>query len=98
MGEIKQHIDKHFESKNSNQVKMITTTLNNILDTYNAPTTIDYMSLDTDGSELEILKGLDMDQYKNNKSHLIPKKKSKEAEKTKTAEIINISTSKVILD
>ena len=41
---------------------------------------------------------IDMDQYKNNKSHLIPKKKSKEAEKTETAEIINLSTSKVILD
>tara|TARA_Y100000389_G_C17418738_1_gene495344 strand:+ start:515 stop:1249 length:735 start_codon:yes stop_codon:yes gene_type:complete len=64
LGGITQHIDKHFEAKNSNQVKMITNTLNNILDKYNAPTTIDYMSLDTEGSELEILKGLDMDKYK----------------------------------
>jgi len=43
---------------------MTTNTLNNILNKYNAPTTIDYMSLDTEGSELEILKGLDLDKYK----------------------------------
>ncbi|MDC1096456.1 hypothetical protein OAS47_03985 [Pelagibacteraceae bacterium] len=35
----------------------------------------------------------DMDHYKNTKSHLIPKKKPKVAEKTKSAEIIKLSKS-----
>jgi FkbM family methyltransferase len=64
LGGITKHIDKHIQSKKSNQVKMISNTLNNILNKYNAPTSIDYMSLDTEGSELEILKGLDFDKYK----------------------------------
>ena len=34
-----------------------------------------------------------MDHYKNTKSHLIPKKKPKVAEKTKSAEIIKLSKS-----
>ena len=64
LGGITQHIDAHDQAKSANQIKLITDTLNNILDKYNAPKEIDYMSLDTEGSELEILKGLDMDKYK----------------------------------
>ena len=48
----------------SKQTKKTTDTLNNILIKYNAPRYIDYMSLDTEGSELEILKGIDFDKYK----------------------------------
>ena len=42
---------------------MKTKTLTEILDYFNAPKYIDYLSLDTEGTELEILKGLDMNKY-----------------------------------
>ena len=61
---ITSHIDKHTDAKRAKQIKKKTDTLTNILIKYNAPTTIDYMSLDTEGSELEILKGIDFDTYK----------------------------------
>lgn len=61
---ITEYINKHLDAKKSKQVKKITDTLNNILIKYNAPKYIDYMSLDTEGSELEILKGIDFNKYK----------------------------------
>ena len=60
---ITSHIDKHIHAAKSKQVKLTTDTLTNVLNKYNAPTNIDYMSLDTEGSELEILKGIDFDKY-----------------------------------
>lgn len=38
--------------------------LNNLLDKSNAPTTIDFISLDVEGAELEVLKGVDFNKYK----------------------------------
>ena len=64
LGGITSHIDKHLEAKKENQVKLKTETLNNILEKYDAPEYIDYLSLDTEGSELEILKGIDLNKYK----------------------------------
>jgi FkbM family methyltransferase len=61
---ITDYIDKHHHVKNSKQTKKTTDTLNNILIKYNAPRYIDYVSLDTEGSELEILKGIDFNKYK----------------------------------
>ena len=43
-----------------------TKTLTKVLDENNAPSNIDYLSLDTEGSELKILNGLDFDKYKFN--------------------------------
>lgn len=40
-----------------------TTTLNSALKLHNAPQTIDYISIDTEGSELEVLQGLNLDHY-----------------------------------
>ena len=37
-----------------------------ILDKYNAPEIIDYLSIDTEGSEFEILKNFDFGKYKFN--------------------------------
>jgi hypothetical protein len=34
------------------------------LEKYNAPLFIDYLSIDTEGSELEILKSVDLQKYK----------------------------------
>jgi FkbM family methyltransferase len=41
-----------------------TITLTDILREVSAPPTLEYLSIDTEGSELEILKGLDFTQYK----------------------------------
>ena len=64
LGGITEYIsDMYKYAKESEQVKKISETLNNILIKYNAPYNIDYMSLDTEGTELEILKGIDFDTY-----------------------------------
>lgn len=64
LGGITSHINKRRKVKKSKKVKLKTETLNNILDKYNAPRFIDYVSLDTEGSEFEILKGIDFNKYK----------------------------------
>lgn len=40
-----------------------TVTLNELLEERSAPREIDYLSLDTEGSEIDILRGLDLDRY-----------------------------------
>lgn len=50
--------------KGKGEIELETKTLTEILDANNAPSYIDYMSLDTEGTELEILKGLDFNKYK----------------------------------
>lgn len=50
--------------KNGNRTTlMTTTTLTRVLDECKAPALIDYLSLDTEGSELEILRGVDFSRY-----------------------------------
>lgn len=61
---IVEHIDTHmFVKNNGSNLAMRTTTLTEVLDTAEAPKFIEYMSLDTEGSELEILKGIDFNKY-----------------------------------
>jgi len=56
--------DKH-QSKRRNfiQYEIATITLNDLLKEYNAPLEIDYLSIDTEGSEHEILKNFNFKKY-----------------------------------
>lgn len=51
-------------AKKGNQIIVKTITLQSLLDNNNAPKIIQYLSLDTEGSELEILKSVDLSKYK----------------------------------
>jgi FkbM family methyltransferase len=68
-----------FTNKTRSMTK-ITTTLGNILDKFNAPTVIDYLSLDVEGQEYNILSTFSFDKYKfrcitveHNAPHIGPK-------------------------
>ena len=50
--------------KKRKQYKVKTISLNDLLDKYSAPELMDYLSIDTEGSELEILKSFNFDKYK----------------------------------
>ena len=60
---ITKDIDKHVHAKEGKSVKQTTKTLTKILEENNAPSYIDYMSLDTEGSEYKILQGIDFNKY-----------------------------------
>jgi len=62
---ISNHIDCHKNTvdKSKTQIVVETLSFNDLLEKYNAPTFIDYLSLDTEGSELEILKSVDLQKY-----------------------------------
>ena len=46
------------------QYEVETATLTDILEAQNAPSIIDYLSIDVEGAELSVLKGLDLKRYK----------------------------------
>jgi hypothetical protein len=46
-----------------NDHKVFTITLTDLLDLANAPKIVDYISIDVEGSELEVLQGLDFSKY-----------------------------------
>jgi FkbM family methyltransferase len=62
---ISSHIDchKHIVNRSKKQITVETLTLTDLLDQHNAPKFIEYMSLDVEGSELEVLRGLDFNRY-----------------------------------
>lgn len=55
----------HVDEVNVNKTEILvkTMTLNDILDEHGAPRFIEYLSLDTEGSEFEILKAVDFSKY-----------------------------------
>ncbi len=54
---------KHLR-REGQEYEVSTISLENLLIKYNAPTFIDYLSIDTEGSELEILEAFDFNKYK----------------------------------
>jgi FkbM family methyltransferase len=60
---IVQHIDRHTEALKEPRVRVKTETLTSILGRHSAPNVIDYLSIDTEGSELEVLRGIDWARY-----------------------------------
>jgi FkbM family methyltransferase len=62
---IAETIDCHKQKVNTNKttIRVDTITLNDLLDTYKAPAFIEYLSLDTEGSEYDILKSCDFRKY-----------------------------------
>jgi FkbM family methyltransferase len=62
---LKEHYDfKTWESVPTERIYIVETeTLTDILDRLEAPKYIHYMSLDTEGAEVEILKGIDFSKY-----------------------------------
>ena len=62
---ISEHIDKHKTSVDNDKttVQVETISLLDVLKKSNAPSFIEYMSLDTEGSEFEILKNFDFEKY-----------------------------------
>jgi FkbM family methyltransferase len=63
---ISNHINKFKEMVDANSIaiKVETLSLLDVLNMANAPSFIEYMSLDTEGSEFEILKNFDFNKYK----------------------------------
>jgi FkbM family methyltransferase len=62
---ISHHIDTHKSKvdKNKTTIQVHTISLLDVLNNANAPSFIEYMSLDTEGSELEILRNFDFKKY-----------------------------------
>jgi FkbM family methyltransferase len=62
---IDTNIDACRSQIDSDKTEIIVTTisLNDLLEKYNAPSFIEYLSLDTEGSEFEILKSFDFNKY-----------------------------------
>jgi FkbM family methyltransferase len=63
---IYSYIDLHKNTVEKDKKIFIskTKTLTEILDKNNSPKFIEYLSIDTEGSELEVLKGIDFNKYK----------------------------------
>lgn len=56
--------DLHKNARNNNTSYVVKTiSLNDLLDKYNAPAVVDFLSIDTEGSEFDILNALNFEKY-----------------------------------
>jgi FkbM family methyltransferase len=60
---ISDHLSDKYDSSNWQKVEVQTITLLEALDSINAPRFIEYASIDTEGSEQEVLNGMDFTKY-----------------------------------
>lgn len=60
---IREDIDTHKRVLKNKDVSVKTKTLTKIMDENNTPRYVDYLSIDTEGSELKILEGIDFNKY-----------------------------------
>ena len=61
------NLDLHHNKRiNSIKYEILTVTLEDLFESHNAPKEIDYLSIDTEGSEYEILKNFNFDKYSFN--------------------------------
>lgn len=67
---ITKNIDRHMNVLTKPKIKVKTIKLDDLLRECNAPKFIDYLSLDTEGSEFEILKSINFDEYKFGMIHV----------------------------
>ena len=64
LGGITDYISTYREhTKDASTFQILSRTLDDILSEFNAPKYIQYLSIDTEGTELEILKGIDFSKY-----------------------------------
>ena len=60
---ILEHIPDYNKTLPNKIIDVVTVSLNDLLEQYNAPNKIDYMSIDTEGSEFKIINNLDFNKY-----------------------------------
>jgi len=60
---ILEHIRDNVKTLPNKIINVETVSLNDLLEQYNAPNKIDYISIDTEGSEFEIIKYFDFNKY-----------------------------------
>ena len=56
--------DRPFNKGSTKRYNVEVVTLDGLLEQHGAPNLIDYVSIDTEGSELDILRGFDLDRYR----------------------------------
>jgi FkbM family methyltransferase len=60
---ILEHIPDYNKTLPNKIIDVVTVSLNDLLEQHNAPNKIDYMSIDTEGSEFKIINNLDFNKY-----------------------------------
>jgi FkbM family methyltransferase len=60
---IEEGFQDQYTRDSTQKISLVTRTLTEILDKYNAPKHIEYVSIDTEGTELEILSSIDFTKY-----------------------------------
>ena len=86
---------RSLERKNGNVYLVETISLNELLEKHNAPYEIDYLSVDTEGSELTILSNFDFSKYK---IHIITVEHNFTKEREKIHDLLRVNGYKRVLE